>query len=211
MRRVFFVAAFFFLHAASALGFCGPPRLICAEYASSAAVVEAKLIDSKHYFPKNDEEQDWHIYTLEVLKSYKGELNGNFHIREYNDSGRAGFYWKKGESYLLFLKRSEDGTWRVYGCGNSNLLRKSTRTIEIIESLGSRLGGVIQGSIAGMPLGPNKTRVVLEEKERKEDFTGKVDENGLFKFAFPPDTIVCEWSSTDGSLKEIDLCHTKIR
>lgn len=185
MRKGLIGGLLFLFSCTQAHPYCGPDRLICAEYAGSGAVVEARLVDSKHHFPKNHDGQDWHIYTLEVLKVYKGEIDRSFRIREYNDSSRAGFDWKRGDSYLLFLKRHSDGTWWPYGCGNSDLLRKSTRTIEVINSLSKRTGGLIQGSISGVPLGPNNIKIRVDAKEGKQYFTGRVDENGLFKIHVP--------------------------
>jgi hypothetical protein len=169
-----------------ALAYCGPPRLICAEYAHSDAVVEAKLVRIQHFSPKNDEnKQDWYIYTLESTKIHKGTIDGKFRVREENDSGRAGFFWNKGESYLLFLREAKDGTWWLYGCGNSNNLRKASQTIEVINSLSSRDGGSIQGSISGMPLGPNKLKIRVESKDGGQVYEGRASENDFFRIHVP--------------------------
>jgi hypothetical protein len=168
------------------MGFCGPPRLACAEYANSEAVVEARLVQSRQFFPKDKDGDDWHVYSLETIKIYKGQIEREFRVREYNNSGRAGFGWKKGESYLLFLNRDGDGTWWLYGCGNSDSLGKADRTIEVINSLSGRNGGLIQGSISGMPLGPNKLKIRVVAKKENRNYDGKLDESGHFRIHVPP-------------------------
>jgi hypothetical protein len=184
MLKIFFAVILSLTCSGAVLGYCGPPRLICAEYAHSDVVVEAKLYQARHFFPRNKDKQDWYIYTLETVRTYKGTIDNEFRIREENDSGRAGFDWKKNESYLLFLRKSDDGTWWLYGCGNSDKLQKAKRTIEVIESLSNRKGGVVQGSISGLPPGRNRIDLRFEEKSGKQ-YSGKIDENGLFKIHLP--------------------------
>ena len=186
MRRVSLAVVLFLLHAGPTLAYCGPPRLICAEYAHSDAVVEAKLIRIQHFFPKNKDKQDWFVYTLESTKTLKGTIDKEFRIHEENDSGRAGFSWRKDESYLLFLQKSEDGTWFLYGCGNSDNLRKASRTIEVINSLSRRDGGLIQGSITGIPAGPNRPKIRIESKDGGQSFAGRANEIGFFRVHVPP-------------------------
>ncbi len=183
MRQIFLAAAFFLFYAGRVLGYCGPPRLICAEYAHSDAVVEAKLIRTRHYFPKREDKQDWFIYTLQVTKTYKGQIEHEFRV--HDDSGRAGFSWNRTQAYLLFLRRDKDGTWFLYGCGNSGYLRNAKRTIEVINSLPSRNGGLIQGSVIGAPLGPKDLRIRAEEISGQKSYEGKTDDSNQFKIHVP--------------------------
>ncbi len=185
MRKYLAFSLLFLCWSVPALAFCGPSRLICGEYAHSEAVVEAKLIRIQHFFPKNKDKQDWFIYTLESTQIHKGTIEKEFRIHEENDSGRAGFDWKKGESYLLFLNRDGEGAWWPYGCGNSDNLRKAGRTIEVINSLSSRSEGLIQGSMSGMPPGPNKLKIRVEAKDGGQSYEGRANENDFFRIHVP--------------------------
>ena len=125
------------------------------------------------------------MYTLQLTRSYKGEIHGTFRVKESNDSSRASFTWKTGQSYLLFLHRNEDGTWWVLGCdGNSDNVHNASRTIEVIKSLGTRHGGLIQGTIAGI-VGPNTVRVHVAQKDGPKSFETAVDQHGEFRIHVP--------------------------
>src|SRR5215468_4022870 len=109
MRKAILLSALsLFLHP-HAFAYCQPlPRLICAEYSNSVAVVTATLLKTQHFTPQD--KQDWFIHTLEATKVLKGEIDNSFRVYEENSSGRAPFTWKKGERYLLFLNLRDDGT-----------------------------------------------------------------------------------------------------
>jgi len=77
MRKYLAFNLLFLCWSVPALAFCGPPRLICGEYAHSEAVVEAKLIRIQHFFPKNKDKQDWFIYTLESTQITKEQSRRN--------------------------------------------------------------------------------------------------------------------------------------
>src|SRR5712672_1246372 len=83
------------------------PRLICAEYFNSAAVVEAKLARTSHIVPTD--EQDGYVYAMETTKVLRGNTASEFEIYEENSSSRASFDWVPGRTYLLFLIRPPNG------------------------------------------------------------------------------------------------------
>lgn len=143
MRRAFLALIVSWFFQPCALGFCkNLPRLVCAEYSNSKSVVIAKLLRTKHVLPADVREQDGFIYTLEATRVLKGEIGHTFRIYEENSSGRAPFGWIKGETYLLFLNLDDDGTWWLYGCGNSAPLKEATYALRAIESMKTRKGGI---------------------------------------------------------------------
>jgi hypothetical protein len=65
MRRVVVLLFLFCFCTPLAFAFCNTLlRLVCAEYANSKAVVIAKLIRTEHFSPRDPNQQDWFIYTL---------------------------------------------------------------------------------------------------------------------------------------------------
>lgn len=148
MRKSFLVGTLLLILPVSAEAYCNRlPRLICAEYANSGAVVTAKLVSVKHYV--SPDKQDWYIYTLQADKILRGQIDSEFRVYEENSSGRAPFNWIEGQSYLLFLNSRDDGTWWLYGCGNSTSLKGAIRILDAIDSIKSRKGGFIQGIVGG--------------------------------------------------------------
>ncbi|SRR6266568_2502573 len=147
MRKTLLIGLLSLFLNPAAFAYCKPlPRLICAEYSNSGAVVTATLLKKEHFSPPD--KQDWFIYTLETTKVLKGNIDKKFRVYEENSSGRAPFIWKKGESYPLFLNPGGDiHTWWIYGCGNSGPMRESDFILKVIGSLESRTGGLIQGLV----------------------------------------------------------------
>jgi len=83
-----------------------------------------------------------------------GAINSRFEIYEGNDGGRAGFDWKDGQSYLLFLFPSSEkrgAYWAIDGCGNSNLWDGAQPALKGIEALKQHRGGVIQVAVGLSP------------------------------------------------------------
>jgi len=181
MRKVLLVVLLSLILEPSSFAYCNSlPRLICAEYANSNAVVEAKLLATKHHVPPNGERQDWYIYTLESTKVHKGKIDKEFRVHEENDSGRAGFFWKKGQSYLLFLRQGDDGTWWLYGCGNSKPLRESESILKVIESMKPRNGGYIQGLVRVGNTGEPMRALTVEIKSAEQSYKTVTDPEGKF-------------------------------
>src|SRR5262249_45044028 len=110
----------------SAKGMCQvpQPRLVCAEYFASKVVVEATLTRIKTIREESDPEGAIaHEYRLETKQKFRGHIGPVFKVYESNDSGRAGFDWKTGQEYLLFLFYTRsDKAWVLDGCGNSGPL-----------------------------------------------------------------------------------------
>ena len=125
------------------------PRLVCAEYFRSKAVVKAELIRKRAIVDK-DGTVSANIYYMRTDEVLRGSIDPDFEIYEGNDSGRAGFYWKTGHSYLLFLFRSVEtkrAAWALDGCGNSGPLKGKHSVLRQIEGLANHRGGTIQVAV----------------------------------------------------------------
>jgi hypothetical protein len=127
------------------------PRLVCAEYFKKQTVVVAGLVRSRYIVPKNDDAMDYHLYTLQTERVLRGQINPRFRVYEENSSGRAGFDWKQGETYLLFLSYiKQDRGWELDGCGNSGPISRSAavlKEIDKINAAGDGAGGMITGEV----------------------------------------------------------------
>lgn len=123
------------------------PRMVCAEYFQSQAVVVAKLVGIKSVPQKWP---DYFIYKLVTIRRLRGDVPQTFELFEGNDSGRAPFDWKVNEQYLLFLDQATPVTHNLLsidGCGNSSPLADAANTFRKIRAL-SEFGD--KGLISGM-------------------------------------------------------------
>lgn len=124
------------------------PRLVCAEYSQSKAVVIAKLIGSTS---DSEDYPSYFIYRFAIVRRLRGQVPQTFDLYEGNDSGRASFEWKVNEQYLLFLIQPEPSTrnqWLIDGCGNSAPLIKASSVLTKIQAISrEQKKGVISGMV----------------------------------------------------------------
>jgi len=186
VRKIWLVTVALCLFQTYAFAYCkNLPRLVCAEYSNSRLVVIASLVRTKHVMPKSQDEPDGFIYTLETARILKGETGQTFQIYEENSSGRAPFFWVKGETYLLFLNSNPDGTWWLYGCGNSAPLKGAGYALRAIDAMKSRKGGLVQGLIRGENLNPALERLSVEVRGDQRSYRAVTDKDGRFKIHVP--------------------------
>src|SRR5664279_4484947 len=126
------------------------PRLVCAEYFHSKAVVIAKLAGVTTV--KDDyNDVTGTYYSMTVEQTLRGQVSRLFRVYMTNDSGRTTFDWKQGASYLLFLRQQTDnGAWRIDECGNSGPTDSKTSALDQVDMLDSssnraRIEGVVGG------------------------------------------------------------------
>jgi hypothetical protein len=128
------------------------PRLVCAEYFASNAVVEATVIRSRVIHAPDDPEGILaYVYTLHVNRVIRGPVGANIQVYEGNDSGRTSFEWVQKKTYLLFLFRgSHPKMWEVDGCGNSGPLSQTTAVLSEIKAIQAyhHDDGVIHGVVS---------------------------------------------------------------
>ena len=73
------------------------------------------------------------VYRFRVARAYRGSPTSTVDVYSDNDSGR--FPMQRGESYLLFLSRWEDGYLHVDNCGNSRPLPHAADVIRRLRAL----------------------------------------------------------------------------
>jgi len=186
VRKIWLVTLVLCLFQACAFAYCkNLPRLVCAEYSNSRLVVTAKLVQTKHVMPKSQDEPDGFIYTLETARILKGEIGQTLQIYEENSSGRAAFFWVKGETYLLFLNSNPDGTWWLYSCGNSAPLKGAGYALRAIDAMKPRKGGLVQGLIRGENLNPALERLCVEVRGDQRSYRAVTDKDDQFKIHVP--------------------------
>jgi len=198
MRKILSAFLVLGLFQPCSFGFCkNLSRLVCAEYSNSKLVVTAKLIRTRHVVPADVRELDGFIYTLETTSILKGKIGHTFHIYEENSSGRASFGWVKNETYLLFLDSNDDGTWSLYGCGNSTRLKEAKYALRAIELMKTRKGGLVNGVVEDRYLNPSLEDVSVEICGEKRTYKTGVDKYGMFKIHVPAGHYVIRVSKKD--------------
>src|SRR5271169_5584752 len=98
----FFLVLVLFASQANAYCKMPQPRLVCAEYFHSKAVVIAKLAGITPFKDSNDDVVGTY-YSMTVEQTFRGKVPRLFRVYASNQSGPASFGWKTGDSYLLFL------------------------------------------------------------------------------------------------------------
>jgi len=169
------------------------PRLVCAEYFQSRAVVIAKLTTVRHVKDKDDFVTGTY-YSMTVEQPLRGEVARLFRLYESNDSGRATFDWKTDDSYLLFLLRqTRNGAWVIDGCGNSGPLERKQKALEQIDAIEATsdralIGGAVGSISSSYPLagvqvearGPGG--IICRDQRRRNlsnaRYTGQVPDTG---------------------------------
>ena len=127
------------------------PRLICAEYFQSRAVVIAKL---DGVTPVKDDFNDLTgtYYSMTVEQTLRGQVARTFRIYQANGPGDAKLDWKTGGSFLLFLRQqTQNGSWSIDGCGNSGPSDSKQSALEQIDMLDPTSNRArIQGAVGGV-------------------------------------------------------------
>lgn len=163
------------------------PRLVCAEYFQSKAVVVAKLTGVT---PKKDDYDDLvgTYYSMTVDQLIRGNVARMFRVYVANDSGRTTFDWKTGGSYVLFLReQTSNGSWVIDGCGNSgpsDSKQSALDQIDLIDSTSKR--AKIQGAVGGMSFAFPLTGVQIEARGPGGVITAETDAIGKFEMRVAP-------------------------
>jgi hypothetical protein len=164
------------------------PRLVCAEYFRSKAVVKAELIRKQAIIDK-DGIVSANIYYMRTNEVLRGSIDSGFEIYEGNDSGRAGFYWKTGHTYLLFLFRSVEtkrAAWALDGCGNSGPLKETNSVLPEIQGLANHRGGMIQVAVGEGSISSPVKGALTVAMGTDRSFSGITNENGRSEIHVPP-------------------------
>ena len=183
------ITVLFLSSAAAAV--CGQPqpRLVCAEYFKEQVVVIAKLMHTERT-PAKGRFYDGHFYTLSVQKILRGTIDQSFRVWEENSSGRAGFDWVNGRSYLLFMSFSKEdqNSWELDGCGNSAPLSKAGKALNAIERINAgQKGGFVTGSIAHDSSRSPLAGILVLVRSQEHTYQTTTTKDGTFKVRVPPD------------------------
>lgn len=161
------------------------PRLVCAEYSQSKAVVIAKLVsatsDSKDY-------PSYFIYKFAVVRRLRGQAPQTFDLYEGNDSGRARFEWRLNGQYLLFLIQPDPSThqWTIDGCGNSAPIADAGATLRQIAHISSAdKTGTITGYVSTDSWSTAVPDATVKISGDGQVFDTKTDVNGKFSQVVP--------------------------
>jgi hypothetical protein len=193
------------LLAGSSSALCGSPRprLACAEFFQEQAVVTAKLISARHVLPKNEDRDDYDLYTMETTQILRGTLPQRFRVIQENNSGRTGIAWYPGESYLLFLSYSpEHKAWSLDGCSNSDRLSESEKVLQEIQQLRAQPGS--GGTIQGLVWPASEATVLVRAMHGSFKTATKTNEEGGFKVHVPAGRYTV-WPVHKGQQFEVDL------
>ena len=146
---------------------------------------------------------DFFVYELQTEKTIRGNIPKSFRIWEENDSAQSGFDWRRGRSYLLFLRYMKNrDAWDLDGCGNSMPLTEATailRKIEIIQTTQANpQSGLIQGTVDSL----EGVRVFAVGSGRQYERT--TNKYGRFRIPVPPGQYRLTFEKPDWSF-EMDL------
>ena len=179
MRNSFASVLLALLLAASARAIClhPAPRLLCAEYSQSDAVVTARLLRTRQVTLSNDD--DVLLLTMQTEKVLRGKMRSVFTVVDSPYTGRA-LVPKKGQRYLLFLSYSKNyKAWALDSCGNSGPLEESAEVLKGIDQMKEQTGGTIQGVVW-----PDPGATILVHGSQ-HTFKTTTDDKGEFKVQVP--------------------------
>jgi hypothetical protein len=163
------------------------PRVVCAEYSNSKAVVIATLRASR--FARIDSDTDGHLYDFVLKTLLRGNPGSAFEVWEENSSGRATFDWKARDDYLLFLARNvtqPTRAWVIDGCGNSGPTSQSGKVLAQIKSIDATTpSGVVYGMVSTESWTTGVSNVMVKAIGNSQTFTAKTDEMGRFMLRLP--------------------------
>ena len=161
------------------------PRLACAEYANSQAVIIAKLTSIREVTHDND--IGGHLYSLAARSILRGRMDPAFQVWEENSSGRATFDWIRGVDYLLFLSYSKlNGAWVIDGCGNSGPVIRSASVLSAIKAVKANAGdAAVEGLVSTDSWTTGVPDVTVRAIGNGTTIAVKTDQAGRFQMRLP--------------------------
>lgn len=184
------------------------PRLVCAEYFRSKAVVVANLAGLTKVKDSCGDVTGTY-YSMTVERSLRGDVPRLFRIYEANDSGRADFIWEIGESYLLFLReQTPTEGWVIDGCGNSGPTELRSKAIQAIQTIDlNSIHATIQGAIGGRSSSFPLAGVQVEVRGSDGIKTAQTARDGSFEVEVTPGKYQVRALSTGKAFVASDLSY----
>ncbi|MGA2651131.1 MAG: carboxypeptidase-like regulatory domain-containing protein [Terracidiphilus sp.] len=169
------------------------PRLVCAEYSGSEAVVEATLLKVDNMLENGSDPNSilGRYYTLRSNRVYRGTLGHTIRVYEGNDSSRASFSWKVGTSYLLFLsqllEKPNEPALAIDGCGNSGPVSRSGPALREIDRLSNQQqGSLIAGNVSNETLSSPLEGIEVVARGNGKAYRASTNKKGNFRIQVPP-------------------------
>jgi hypothetical protein len=163
------------------------PRLICAEYFQSKAVVIARLTGVT---PVKDDYDDLTgtYYSMTVEQLLRGQVARTFRIYQVNDPGGTKADWKTGGSFVVFLRQqTPGGSWTIDGCGNSGPSDSKQSALDQIDMLDPNSNRAkIQGSVGGASFAFPLAGVQIEASGPGGVITTETNAIGKFELRVAP-------------------------
>lgn len=163
------------------------PRLVCAEYFQSKAVVIARL---NGVTPVKDDydELTGTYYSMTVEQLLRGQVARTFRIYQANDPSRTKVDWKTGGSYVLFLRQQTgNGSWTIDGCGNSGPSDSKQSALDQIDMLDPTSNRAkIQGAVGEISFAFPLAGVQVEATGPGGVITAETDAVGKFEMRVAP-------------------------
>lgn len=172
--------------------------MVCAEYFRSQTVVVATLTRTSYRAPQNDE--DYYLYTFSRQRLLRGEVPATFDIWEGNDSGRATFGWRVGQSYVLFMNflPNDHTMWQIDGCGNSGPeIDRGAALAEIDGLKGPTSHALIAGQMNG-----NVQGVQVQASGDRRQYQAVTDRLGRFRMRVLPGQYQLRFAKAGWSFEE---------
>lgn len=163
------------------------PRLICAEYFQSKAVVIARLAGVT--IVKDDYgDVTGTYYSLTVEQLQRGKVARTFRIYRPDEPGSAKLDWKTGGSYVLFLRQqTQNGSWMIDGCGNSGPSDSKQSALDQIDMLDPTSNRAkIQGAVGGVSFAFPLAGVQIEASGPGGVVTAETNAVGKFELRVTP-------------------------
>ena len=163
------------------------PRLVCAEYFQSRAVVIARL-DGVTPVKDDYDAVTGTYYSMTVEQSLRGQVARTFRIYRANDPGGAKLDWKTGGSYVLFLRQQTgNGSWTIDGCGNSGPSDSKQSALDQIDMLDPTSNRAkIQGAVGGISFAFPLAGVQIEASGPGGVITAETNAVGKFEMRVAP-------------------------
>jgi len=201
--RLLWALVVLFACAARVPGYCPVPALRAnGEFFKSDVIVVGTVLTVREVSASGDDPGGWY-YGLQINETFRGTARERFTVYTENSSGR--FPLRQGETYLLFA-RWENGRYEIGNCGNSELLSRATKSIQILKNLkAGRQPTEIEGWVVGETSGIDVSGVRVSIRGVARGYKAVTDKKGWLHLRVPPGQYSVDFSTNDYYPKGDDM------